>query len=129
MQQARGLSFFEYNSKYVIGGEVTSKNSSTDVTAFYSGLPYHGAPIALNYMLKALVKSLTGGSKSIESRIYPLPKDSDADTSDTMKKADAIGGEVAGKIVMSLAVLVSMFVYHLVKERVVGAKHMQVSAC
>lgn len=121
------LSYYDYYSRYVIGGEMALENSTTRVTAFFSGRTYHGSPIALQFVLNAMVKALTSGSKSIESWVFPLPKTEDAVGEKVEKKAQEVGAEIGGSIRLATAVVISMFIYHLVVERVVGAKHIQVS--
>ncbi|XP_046544464.1 phospholipid-transporting ATPase ABCA3-like [Haliotis rubra] len=122
LSQAKDLSPALYNKKMIIGAQFTSSNEAMGI---FNGQPYHSMPIALSFMMNAFLKNFTSPEHSITTINNPLPLDDAHNDIQTMSSVDAIGFSVAYCIVFGMAFLASSFVYFLIKERLVGAKHLQ----
>ncbi|XP_071081906.1 phospholipid-transporting ATPase ABCA3-like isoform X2 [Haliotis cracherodii] len=122
LSRAKELGIGGYNKKVIIGAQF---KSSKEAIGIFNGQPYHGQPIALSFMMNAILKHFTSQDHSITTINNPLPRD-DKETSDrTLSSVAALGFSVAFCLIFGMAFLTSSFVYFLIKERQVGAKHLQ----
>ncbi|RUS86087.1 hypothetical protein EGW08_006180 [Elysia chlorotica] len=101
-------------------------NEKSAALGFYNGQTYHGKGITMNYMMNTFLQTTLNRSFSLHTTLSPLPKD--------LKKASEkntvishIAGHVVGLLIsFGMTFLTTMFVFFPIKERQVGAKHMQV---
>ncbi|XP_067683603.1 phospholipid-transporting ATPase ABCA3-like [Haliotis asinina] len=123
LTRADQLGVSTYNKRVIIGAEY---ESDTVARGYYNGQPFHAAPIALSYMMNGILKSFTSSDYSITTNSYPLPKNVSDASEQTALLASSFGFTIAFNILFGMAFLTSSFVYFLIKERLVGAKHLQV---
>ncbi|KAH9488682.1 ATP-binding cassette sub- A member 3 [Bulinus truncatus] len=130
VKRAVELGTSTYNKKMVIGMEILQANSSLNETisaaAAYNGQPYHAQPISLNYLLNTILQFYLNSSYSFQSSINPLPKNEEDRAEFNLVLSLGAGFSVGLFISFGMAFLTTMFIYFLIKERQVGAKHMQV---
>ncbi|XP_046356645.2 phospholipid-transporting ATPase ABCA3-like isoform X2 [Haliotis rufescens] len=123
LSRAKELGIGGYNKKVIIGAQF---KSSKEAIGIFNGQPYHGQPIALSFMMNAILKHFTSQDHSITTINNPLPLD-DKETSDEIEGlALTLGFSIAFCLLFGMAFLTSSFVYFLIKERQVGAKHLQI---
>ncbi|KAK3796087.1 hypothetical protein RRG08_044081 [Elysia crispata] len=128
LETAAKLGTTTYNKKVVIGMESIEQNRSESLAAvaFYSGQPYHAVGVTMNYLMNTFLQATLNDSFSLQTILAPLPKDpKDAAQRNTLRILTATFS-VSSFIAFGMAFLTSPFIYFLIKERQVGAKHMQV---
>ncbi|XP_070191694.1 phospholipid-transporting ATPase ABCA3-like [Littorina saxatilis] len=125
---ASALSTATYNKEVIVGAQFDphSAGGTLQATAFYNGQPYHALLTAISLILNAIAKDVHGSGYSITTSMEPLPKDADGEAEDTSLTSSTQGFLVGFSISFGMAFLTSSFVFFLVKEREVGAKHLQV---
>ncbi|XP_071081913.1 phospholipid-transporting ATPase ABCA3-like [Haliotis cracherodii] len=111
-----------YNKKMIIG---TQFKSSKEAIGIFNGQPYHSQPIALSFMMNAILKYFTSQDHSITTINNPLPLDAQKTSRNTLSAVTGLGFSVAFCLIFGMAFLTSSFVHFLIKERLVGAKHLQ----
>ncbi|KAL8611831.1 hypothetical protein ACOMHN_041293 [Nucella lapillus] len=123
---ASSLGTSTYNKMVIIGAQFDDTGSTLKATAFYSGQPYHALPISISAVLNGLALNLFGSGYSLTTSMEPLPKGEDAAAEDSSTASTTQGFFTGFCISFGMAFLTSSFVFFLVKEREVGAKHLQV---
>lgn len=94
-----------------------------NLIAHYNGQPYHSIAISLQYVMNGFLKYVTKDKmKQINVRNHPLPKVTDNDTDGSYGTALA----VAILVVFGMAFMTGTFSVFYIKERSIGAKHLQV---
>lgn len=69
----QGFKNIEYYKQHiVIGAEFNGSNNEEVVNVMYSNLALHGAPISLNILMNALIKSAKGEQYSITTKNSPM---------------------------------------------------------
>ncbi|KAL8560975.1 hypothetical protein ACOMHN_061189 [Nucella lapillus] len=127
VNKAKEIGTTTYNKRFIIGAQFEpSPTWRVHATSWYNGQPYHAQPVALAYTLNALAKALVNSSVDMISGVHPLPKDEQADAEANEFLALATGFSVGFCISIGMAFLTTSFIFFIVKERVTGAKHMQV---
>nr|KAG5685402.1 hypothetical protein BaRGS_010208 [Batillaria attramentaria] len=114
------------NNEYIIGAEfLGAPGGVLQARAFYNGYTFHGMNIALQYLLNSLVKYYAQGHTTGGLTTFFRPY-----TNYTVSVADRkclrTGSTLSILIPLGMSVLMPMFVHFIVKERLVGALHMQV---
>ncbi|XP_067683952.1 phospholipid-transporting ATPase ABCA3-like [Haliotis asinina] len=122
LARASSLGVGQYNKKMMIGAEYAS---NTVAKGYYNGQSFHGISISLSYMMNAMLKYFISGEHSITTVNDPLPYDENDSSSQVAGVGLGIGFTVAFCLLFGMAFLTSSFVYFLIKERQVGAKHLQ----
>ncbi|XP_067683949.1 phospholipid-transporting ATPase ABCA3-like [Haliotis asinina] len=122
LSRAEDLGIGRYNKKMIIGAQF---KSSKDAIGIFNGQPFHSQPIALSFMMNAILQYFTSRDHSITTINNPLPLDNKETSKNTLSSVSALGFSVAFCIIFGMAFLTSSFVYFLIKERLVGAKHLQ----
>jgi hypothetical protein len=56
---------FTYNKRVVVGADFEPAANGVDVTAWYSGQPYHAMPISMAYIMNAMAKEVCGGGPAM----------------------------------------------------------------
>ncbi|XP_070191604.1 LOW QUALITY PROTEIN: phospholipid-transporting ATPase ABCA3-like [Littorina saxatilis] len=126
--RAKNLGTNNYNKKVVIGAQFDSDNAySLLARAYYNGQPFHALPTSVSYLLDGLARHFAGPDHRISTGLDLFPKNQELEVSVEKTQATIVQqGFVIGMIVsFGMAFLVSSFVYLVVKERQVGAKHLQ----
>lgn len=126
IERAQTLGLASYNKRLIVGAEfLASSNGSLLAKAHYNGQPYHAQPISLAYMLNGLVRHFVGQNYSLTSGVNPLPRDENSDADQTALLALSSGFSIGFCIAFGMAFMTTSFIHFLIKERAVGAKHMQ----
>ncbi|XP_076468754.1 phospholipid-transporting ATPase ABCA3-like [Babylonia areolata] len=127
LDKATEIGTSTYNKRVIVGAEFEpSRARGLRVTAWYNGQPFHAEPISLAYALNGLARHYVNSSVTIRSGVHPLPKDEDADAQANLFLALSTGFTVGFCISIGMAFLTTSFIFFIVKERVTGAKHVQV---
>lgn len=118
------------NYDHIIGAEFQpSKDFTMRANAFFNGYTNNGEAIAMNYLLNALARqfapnlTLTAGIK-----IFP-PDDEEIEKTahlNSLAQALAYAFPVSMQLPIGMACMTMFFINHLVRERAVGAKHLQI---
>ncbi|XP_071081909.1 phospholipid-transporting ATPase ABCA3-like [Haliotis cracherodii] len=122
LARANNLGIGQYNKKMMIAAEYAS---NTVAKGYYNGQSFHAISISLSYMMNAMLKHFTSRDHSIITINNPLPFDENESSSQIAGAGLGIGFTVAFCLLFGMAFLTSSFVYFLIKERQVGAKHLQ----
>ncbi|KAK6174033.1 hypothetical protein SNE40_017383 [Patella caerulea] len=126
LDMAKQLKTDVYISKMVIGADFTSLNTTTtSIRGFYNGKPYHSPGITVSFMMNALAKVVSADDTvSITTRNHPLPQ---APSSNINYGSNSpTNGFIIGFCMMfGMCFLASSLSVFLIKERQVGAKHLQ----
>lgn len=104
------------------------EDSTTDTaTGHYNGQPYHSIAIALHYTMNGLLKQITNdSSKDIQVTNHPLPKRINDNSRRLFFSTNGTGFTIAISVLFGMAFMATSFIIFLIKERSVGAKHLQV---
>ncbi|ESO85211.1 hypothetical protein LOTGIDRAFT_221435 [Lottia gigantea] len=115
-----------YNRRVLIGGEFSSDGSTNKATIHYNGQPYHSVAISTEFMMNALARYFTNDDTvNIQTDNYPLPIDAEDNSVASSFSNILFGFLIAFCLLFGMAFLSSSFVVFLIKERQVGAKHLQ----
>ncbi|KAK6167985.1 hypothetical protein SNE40_021899 [Patella caerulea] len=127
LDKAKELTTTVYNNRMVIGADFSVINDTiTSIKGFYNGLPYHSSPISVSFMMNALARQVSGDDElQIITRNHPLPPDVKASTQDIANNSNNIGFTTAFCLMFGMCFLASSLSVFLIKERQVGAKHLQ----
>ncbi|GFO27722.1 ATP-binding cassette sub-family a member [Plakobranchus ocellatus] len=128
LKRASDLGTSTFNREMVIGMSVIDPTGSetSAAVAFYNGQPYHAKGIAMNYLMNTFLQATLNDSFGLQSTLAPLPKDPKAAGERNALIALTAGFSIGFFISFGMAFLTTMFIFFLIKERQVGAKHMQV---
>ncbi|XP_059179614.1 phospholipid-transporting ATPase ABCA3-like [Physella acuta] len=127
LKRAGDLGTATFNKRMIVGmGVIDSATDNLVVTAAYNGQPYHAQPISVNFLMNTILQFFMNSSYSLQTSINPLPKDEEDKAKFDVTLALGAGFSVGLFIGFGMAFLTTMFIYFLIKERQVGAKHMQV---
>ena len=114
-------SITQFFQKHLVGAQFTA----TDSIAYFNGEGFHTPGIALNQLMDGFRKKYVGTTKSISVANHPIPL-SEADKSNKVQvTALALGFTVAFLTLFGMAFLTTSFILFLIKERFMGAKHLQ----
>ncbi|XP_046356672.2 phospholipid-transporting ATPase ABCA3-like [Haliotis rufescens] len=122
LSRAKDLGVGGYNRKMIIGAQF---KSSKEAVGIYNGQPYHSEPISLSFMMNAILKHFTSQDHSITTINNPLPYQGKTSKGHSVFSILFLGFSVAFCLLFGMAFLTSSFVFFLIKERQVGAKHLQ----
>ncbi|XP_041350182.1 phospholipid-transporting ATPase ABCA3-like [Gigantopelta aegis] len=127
MDKVAAMGIATFNKHVVIGGEFEPVNTSTTSgTALFNGQPFHGQPIALSYLMNSIASLLTSGvDHSITAYNNPLPKNLTDFAAVSNQNAITFGFTISFNIMFGMAFLTASFVFFLIKERLIGSKHLQ----
>ena len=107
-----------------IYGRQRSK-SSLKVTGHFNNQLYHIPPLTLSLITNALLKHYSNNSESTINVInHPLPRNM-SDVINEITKKDIVSFLLSSGLTFGLSFLISSFSLFLIKERVSGAKHLQ----
>ncbi|KAK6172501.1 hypothetical protein SNE40_016137 [Patella caerulea] len=120
-----------YKERMVIGADFSSvSGTSTSIKGFYNGYPYHAAGITVSFMMNALSRLISGDDTvKITTRNHPLPPVTSTDNNFygyNSRGSNQSNGFLIGFCMMfGMCFLASSLSVFLIKERQVGAKHLQ----
>ncbi|RUS76071.1 hypothetical protein EGW08_016175 [Elysia chlorotica] len=128
LKRASDLGTTTYNKEMVIGMEAIDPSGSetSAAVAFYNGQPFHGKGVTINYLMNTFLRATLNDTFSLQTILAPLPKDPKAAAERNALLALSAGFSIGFFISFGMAFLTTMFIFFLIKERQVGAKHMQV---
>ncbi|XP_071081915.1 phospholipid-transporting ATPase ABCA3-like [Haliotis cracherodii] len=112
-----------FDVKYIIAAEF---ESNTTARGHYNGQPFHAPPIILSSILNGILRYFTSPGHSITTTNFPLPQNQSDSSRTTLVAGAGTGFGIAFCLMFGMAFLTSSFVHFLIKERQVGAKHLQV---
>ncbi|XP_046544466.1 phospholipid-transporting ATPase ABCA3-like isoform X1 [Haliotis rubra] len=112
-----------FDVKYIIAAEF---ESNTTARGHYNGQPYHTPPIILSSLLNGILRYFTSPDHSITTTNFPLPQNQSDSSRTTLVAGAGTGFGISFVLIFGMAFLTSSFVHFLIKERQVGAKHLQV---
>ena len=120
-----------FNARYIVGGNfeylnTTGSAATTDVTANFNDQAIHGIAISLHYLMNGMLRYFTNGSYNIHTINYPLPRKLKDNSDKLFNNAILPGFVISSSILFGMAFMVTSFIIFLIKERSVGAKHLQV---
>lgn len=115
-----------FNRRYIVAGDFESTGSQTVATAHYNGQPFHAIAISLNAIMNGLLKKAVNETLSINIVNHPLPKKISDNRVNLFYNINTSGFTVATSVLFGMAFMASSFIIFLIKERSVGAKHLQV---
>nr|KAG5710920.1 hypothetical protein BaRGS_013654 [Batillaria attramentaria] len=127
-QLVERLPWINYN--HIVGAEfLGTSNGVVSANVFFNGLTHNGAPIALNYLFNSLAMYYAPGH-TITSGIRVFPNSSvdfsmPSKGAKEYKQPPSIGAQLTAWLPLGMSILMTMFIFILIKERSVGAKHMQ----
>ncbi|XP_052780875.1 phospholipid-transporting ATPase ABCA3-like isoform X2 [Mya arenaria] len=123
-QSEAGTSTF--NRQYIIAGDFDYNSTSTlTSTAHFNGQPYHSTAIALHYMMNSLLHHEVNDSTSLQITNHPFPKKASDNVRRIFFATNGTGFTIAISILFGMAFMATSFIIFLIKERSVGAKHLQ----
>ncbi|XP_070193926.1 phospholipid-transporting ATPase ABCA3-like [Littorina saxatilis] len=124
---SQDVGLYTYNKRVAIGANFEPNGSAgVDVTAWYSGQPYHAMPASLAYVMSAFAGQVTGSPHTMTVVNHPLPKGELAAAKDSLTTALQLGFSIGFSMLFGMAFLTASFSYFLIRERQTGAKHLQV---
>ena len=130
LQKKKDIGSSTFNSKYIVACDFEYPNVSTvlptTVTAHFNDQPLHGIAISLHYMMNGMLRYFTNASYNIHTINHPFPKKLKDNRDAIVVSTIGIGFTVAISILFGMAFMVTSFIIFLIKEKSVGAKHLQV---
>ena len=114
--------------RYIIGGDFDyDVDNSTNLvsTAHFNAQPYHSVAIALHYMMTGLLHTEVNNSVGIDITNHPFPKKASDNVRRIFFATNGTGFTIAISILFGMAFMATSFIIFLIKERSVGAKHLQ----
>ncbi|KAK6173673.1 hypothetical protein SNE40_017083 [Patella caerulea] len=117
-----------YNHRMVLGADFASNfKNGASIKGFYNGKPYHSAGITVSFMMNALARVVSGDDTvSITTRNHPLPPSSSSNNNNDYSDEGDLTGFIIGLCMMfGMCFLAGSLSVFLIKERQVGAKHLQ----
>ncbi|KAG5683919.1 hypothetical protein PVAND_013177 [Polypedilum vanderplanki] len=115
------LSLSNVNLNYMVG---TTFNESS-ITAWFNNQAFHTAPLTINLINNAILKSLTGNLSTISISNKPLPFSLNTRLIQ-LQAGNNLGFNIALNTGFSMALATSLFVMFYIKERVTKAKLLQI---
>ena len=123
-----------FNTKYIVAGnfEYSNKSSNTSVadtttvTANFNDQPLHGIAISLHYLMNGMLRYFTNDNYTIHTYNHPFPRKLKDNSDRIINTGMGIGFTIAVSVLFGMAFMVTSFIIFLIKERSVGAKHLQV---
>lgn len=112
--------------RYIIAGDFNNSGSTDTATAHFNGQPYHSIAIALQYIMNGIFKDENTASHNIQVTNHPLPKKINDNLRRLFFSTNGTGFTIAIAILFGMAFMATSFIIFLIRERAVGAKHLQV---
>lgn len=127
ISSAKSVGKSTFNKKYIVAGEFQEEASFTNTTSYFNGQPFHSPAIALAYMMDGLFQYFTGNStRSISTLNAPFPKRLEDSKNNIYFSTGLTGFIIALEVLFGMSFMVTTFIIFLIKEKAVGAKHIQV---
>ncbi|KAK7466710.1 hypothetical protein BaRGS_00037197, partial [Batillaria attramentaria] len=131
MSKQLSLHLPRINVDHIVGAkfEESDTNATMKVTVFFNGYTFNAEPISLNYVMNAFTRYFLKGTHTISSGIRPFLEDIGFGyqriQSKRYREPFNRGPLLARYVCYGMAFMLTLFVHFLIKERSVGAKHMQ----
>ena len=130
LQKKKDIGSSRFNSKYIVACDFEYPNVSsvlpTTVTAHFNDQPLHGIAISLHYMMNGILRYFTNDTYNVHTINHPFPKKLKDNRFAIFFATQSIAFTVALSILFGMAFMVTSFIIFLIKEKSVGAKHLQV---
>ncbi|XP_018330699.1 ATP-binding cassette sub-family A member 3 [Agrilus planipennis] len=110
-----------FRRRYIVSA---SFNTNNTIVAWFSNIPYHGAPLSLNLVMNSIIKQELGSDYEIRINNYPLPFTIDTRLRQ-LANGNNMGFQTAFNLGFSMAFVSSFYIMFYVRERVINAKHLQ----
>ena len=121
-------SIFLFYSKYIVAGDFEDDTTKVVSTGHFNGQPLHSMPTALQFAMTGILKNLKDDTYDISAANYPLPKKIEDNVNRVFYSTNGTGFTIAIAILFGMAFMATSFIIFLIKEKAVGAKHLQVCA-
>lgn len=114
-----------FNAKVIVAGDFESASPSP-VTSHFNDQPYHGIAISLHYLMNGMLRYFTNDAYNINAYNHPFPKKLNDNSRAVFFSTSGTGFTIAISVLFGMAFMSTSFIIFLIKERSVGAKHLQV---
>ena len=125
LQKKKDIGESTFNSKIIVSGDFEYATPSS-LTAHFNDQPYHGIAISLHYLMNGMLRYFTNDAYNIQTYNHPFPKRLNDNTRAVFFSTNGTGFTIAISVLFGMAFMVTSFIIFLIKERSVGAKHLQV---
>lgn len=125
LKQKEDIGDSTFNSKVIVAGDFEYATPSA-VTSHFNDQPYHGIAISLHYMMNGMLNYFTNDAYNIHTYNHPFPKKLNDNTRRLFFSTNGTGFTIAISVLFGMAFMSTSFIIFLIKERSVGAKHLQV---
>src|SRR6218665_501086 len=119
----------KYNRNYLIGATVeadpSGSNPNATLIGWFNNAAYHSIAVSLSYVTNSLMQCFGQQDYHIQTINHPLPWTLNAKVNQDVSNAQQVGFIFSYCVSFGLAFLISTFIVFLIKERAVGAKHIQ----
>ena len=130
LQKKNDIGSSTFNSKYIVAGNFEYPNTTgpapITVTANFNDQPLHGIAISVHYLMNGMLRYFTKDSYTLHTYNHPLPRKLKDNSDAIFYSGTGTGFSIAISILFGMAFMVTSFIIFLIKERSVGAKHLQV---
>ena len=114
-----------FNSRYIVSGDF-EYGTPRQVTSHFNDQPYHGIAISLHYMMNGMLRYFTNDAYNIHTTNHPFPKKLNDNSRRVFFSTSGTGFTIAISVLFGMAFMSTSFIIFLIRERAVGAKHLQV---
>ncbi|XP_071053342.1 phospholipid-transporting ATPase ABCA3-like isoform X2 [Onthophagus taurus] len=117
------LSETNYRKKFVIGASSSTKNDT--LTAWYNNQPYHSSPLALQYLMNAIMKTqLSDDDYAVTFVNYPLSYAATTKIS-RLVEINKYVLDIPCTIGVTVAIISALYIIFCIKDRITNSKHLQ----
>ncbi|XP_031346756.1 ATP-binding cassette sub-family A member 3-like isoform X2 [Photinus pyralis] len=110
-----------YNTRYIAGASFKENNS---ITAWFSNQPFHGAPLALQLVMNAILQSEVTPNNSISVLNWPLPQTISTQFSSLYSRGN-MGFQISFNLGFGMAFVSAFYILFYIRERSAKFKHLQ----
>ncbi|KAB0796416.1 hypothetical protein PPYR_10477 [Photinus pyralis] len=111
----------DYNTRYITGASFEADKS---IIAWFSNQPYHGAPLALQMVMNAVLQSEVTPDYAIAVFNWPLPETLSKQFSGLQSRVN-IGFQIAYNLGFAMAFVMAFYIIFYIRERSTKFKHLQ----
>lgn len=116
------ISLHDHFRRYIVGGDFNHSAGTDTVTAHFNEQYDHSIAIALQYVMNGFLRYKTNATAGTTVTNHPLPKKITNNPQQSLVKGLALFDYVS----ILMAFTVASFIIFPIRERAVGAKHLQV---
>ncbi|KAK5642705.1 hypothetical protein RI129_008872 [Pyrocoelia pectoralis] len=109
-----------YNTRYITGASFRENS----ITAWFSNQPFHGAPLALQLVMNAILQSEVSPNNFMTVYNAPLPYTIDTQFA-SLYKAHNMGFQISFNLGFGMAFVSAFYIIYYIHERSIKFKHLQ----